>query len=69
MFITDGNDEQLSVSSSSSFYFMFYVCECLACMHVYVPHVCSAHRGQKRALDPLELELQEVVSYHVGTET
>lgn len=28
-----------------------------ACMSV-LPYVCSAHKGQKRALDPLELELQ-----------
>jgi hypothetical protein len=27
-----------------------------------VPHVCSTHRGQKRASDPLELELQALVS-------
>lgn len=26
----------------------------------------SAHRGQKRALEPLELELQKVESVHVG---
>lgn len=35
-------------------------------MYAGAPHVCSAHRGEKRALDPLELELQLVVSYHVG---
>ena len=26
----------------------------------------DAHRGQKRALDPLDLDLQMVVSQHVG---
>jgi hypothetical protein len=26
----------------------------------------GAHGGHKRALDPLELELQGVVSYHMG---
>lgn len=30
----------------------------------YVHHVCSdAHRGKKRVLDPLTLELQVVVSH------
>jgi hypothetical protein len=28
----------------------------------------STHRGQKKVMDPLELELQVVVSYHVGAE-
>ena len=28
-------------------------------------HVCIAHGGQKKAPDPLELELQTVVSHHV----
>lgn len=35
----------------------------LAC--VYLFYVCSAYRGQRRALGPLELELQ-MVSSHVG---
>lgn len=38
--------------------------------YFHVP-VCSAHRGQKRALDSLELELHVVVSYQMwllGTE-
>lgn len=30
------------------------------------PHVCSAQGDQKRALGSLELELQMVVSRHVG---
>lgn len=39
-----------------------------ACLHVCV---CATHRpdalgGQKRALHPLALELQRVVSHHVG---
>lgn len=28
--------------------------------------VCITHKGQKRELDPLELELDMVVSHHVG---
>lgn len=38
------------------------------CMYV---HTCvpSATRGQRRALDPLELELKMAMSCHVGTET
>jgi hypothetical protein len=35
-------------------------------MHVSMHYI---HRGQKRALDPLELELQMVISCHVGAET
>ena len=31
-----------------------------------VHHMCSVHRHQKRAPDPLELELQMVVSHHVA---
>lgn len=34
-------------------------------MPVYAPCVCSAHGGQKRALDPLELEVPVVESQHV----
>ena len=36
-----------------------------ACMSVCVPSVC---RRQKIALNPLELELQTAVSYHVSSE-
>ena len=35
-----------------------------ACMPVF--GVCSALEGQKRALDPLKLELQVIVSHHMG---
>lgn len=28
----------------------------LPAMYVYEPHVCLVYRGQKKALDPLELE-------------
>jgi hypothetical protein len=34
--------------------------EYFACMHVCVPHVCSAHGDQKRASGPIKLELQIV---------
>lgn len=34
---------------------------------IYVHHVhASAHEGQKRVLDAQDLELQSVVSQHVG---
>jgi hypothetical protein len=32
-------------------------------MYSYVPPACDTTRGQKRALDPLDLELQTVVSH------
>lgn len=37
-----------------------------AWMHVFVPLVCL-HRGQKRVLDSLQLDLQVDVSHHVGS--
>lgn len=40
--------------------FCLYACLCTMCM-------LGAHRGQKRILDPLELELQTVLSSHVDT--
>lgn len=36
--------------------------ECFICMHIFVPCVHSALRVQKKALGPLEWELQVVVS-------
>ena len=43
-----------------------YVYEYFACMDVYVPHGCSARGGQKRALDPLKLELYSIVNCRLG---
>lgn len=34
-------------------------------MNAYTTSVPDAHRDQKRSLDPLELELQIIVSHHV----
>lgn len=42
---------------------------CFACMHVHVPLVChpwSLQRPEEEGIRPLELELQMVVSCHVG---
>ena len=42
---------------------LFILCVCFACMHVCrVRYIPGALRGQKRSLDPLELELQTVVN-------
>ena len=38
----------------------------LACMYSYVSRVPDTLRGQKRELDPLELELNMILSHHVG---
>ena len=46
------------------FILLLCVYECFACMCVCVPRVGSAHGGHKRASDPLELELQMIVSHH-----
>lgn len=32
-------------------------------------HICSSHRSKKRMVDPLEPELQMVVSHDVGSGT
>ena len=47
---------------------LFYVYECFAYVYVFVPcvHMPGALRDQKRALGPLELELQMIVSHHLG---
>lgn len=42
------------------------LCVCmLGCRYVYTPCVYSASGDQKGVLEPLELELQIVVSFHV----
>ena len=35
----------------------FYEYVCFPCLYMYTPHVCAAHRGQKRLSEPLKLEL------------
>jgi len=40
---------------------VFYLHACLSC-------ACSAFGDQKRALDPIGLELRMVVSHHMGAE-
>ena len=43
----------------------FYMYECFPWMYVCVPCACLMSESQKRMSDPLGLELQVVVSYHV----
>ena len=45
-------------------YFTVYGYFAFMCVHVLCE--CGTSGGQKRALDPLELELQMVVSHHVA---
>lgn len=40
---------------------------CFVCMYVCIPRICQMPRGQQRASEPLELELQMFLSYQVGT--
>ena len=47
-------------------FFKLTYCYVYDCMCINVPGACSTQRGQKRASDPLELELQMVVSYQVS---
>jgi hypothetical protein len=45
----------------------YFMCECFAsCIFVHYEYMPGTLRGQMMALDPLELELLVVVSYHVG---
>lgn len=41
------------------------MCECFACMFICTTCVPGAHGGRKKASDPLEMELQTIVSHHV----
>lgn len=45
---------------------IFHVCDYFACMCVCVPSVCPVPTEAR--ITPLELELQTIVSYHVGAE-
>lgn len=38
---------------------------CFACLYICVLCTCRIYRGQKRILNSLELEFQEVVNCHV----
>lgn len=44
------------------------LCVWLFCLQVWVWKTCmpDAHGGKKRVTNPLELELQMIMSYHVG---
>lgn len=61
---TLGQPELHRKTMSLFFYFcrIYFMFECFACT-MCVP---GAGGGQKRVLDPLELELQVVGSHHVG---
>lgn len=56
----------MSYRGFQCFLISFLYCKgAFACLYVWAPGVqCLA--GQERALDPLDLELQTVVSIHVG---
>jgi hypothetical protein len=50
-----------------------FILSFFVCMDVFSEHICElcvyqvfTHRGHKRAADILGLQLQTVVSYHVG---
>lgn len=46
-------------------YFILCIWEFVG-MYACASHVCSAHGGQRRALEGLQLSLQTTVSHHVG---
>lgn len=47
---------------------IFFLQNYCMCMHILLVFVSVKCRGQKRELDPLELELQTVISYPVSDE-
>lgn len=47
---------------------MYYVSKFSFCLCVCVPHVCSAHRGQKRVSEVLELQTVVAVLWVLGPE-
>lgn len=52
---------------NTDFFFLFYVYEWFAHMYVRVLHVWLVpEEAKKRVLDPMELELQEVISCSLG---
>lgn len=46
--------------------FLFCVYGCFVCVNIYAPHVCSAHRSQKKALNILKLKFQKVGGFWVS---
>lgn len=51
--------------------YLYYVYQCIfACTCVCATHVCSAHEGQNKVLDPLKLELQlSATRWMLGTKS
>jgi hypothetical protein len=63
-----GRDRRQLVLSSipNCMYVCMFVCVCV--LHVYLCTICVQYLWRpEEVLDPLGLELQRVVSYHVGT--
>lgn len=66
----DGHDNKVFVFCF--FYKMLFspICICVPlCMSVHPPHASRSSLMSAEALDPLEVELQTAVSYHVGART
>lgn len=48
---------------------LYFMCTVLfTCVYMYSVCMPGVHRGQKRVSDSLKLELQMIVSHHVGWE-
>lgn len=56
---------KLTVNFSHFFKKLFDECGCFACMHAFALHACLGPTGKKREPEPLELNLQMVLSHHV----
>lgn len=46
---------------------IYLMCVCFTCMYICAPHACNDDNGQKREVEALELEVQVVMSHHLGT--
>jgi len=53
----------------SVYFFYVHMYECFACVLLCSTCISNTCEGQKRALDPLKLELLMIVSYHEGAGT
>lgn len=65
--------EEISLSGSRQTSLLFFLDFCIfRCLDILpasivgAPRAYGAVRGQKKALDPLELKLQMIVSHHIG---
>lgn len=57
------------ITTTKTFHHSFSVYRPFHCMFVFILHVCSAHRSQKRTFDLMWLRFYSGVNYHLGAGT